>query len=132
VLRFKVFDPEDGSLVADDVPNAGAADVDAAVAAAEAAYPAWKKLDPEARRAMMMKLADLIEIPENAETLLALTSATLGQPLSMKWTAYFCARLLRYYASWIGKVKGESWPQDDGYVSTTSIVINNGFTDKSR
>lgn len=37
--KITVKNPKDGSLIADDVPLAGEADVDEAVAAAEVAFP---------------------------------------------------------------------------------------------
>jgi aldehyde dehydrogenase (NAD+) len=73
-----VFNPEDGSLVANDVSNAGAEDVDIAVAAAEKAFPAWKKLAPIARRDIILKFASLIEKHDVA--LAELTRITLGTP----------------------------------------------------
>lgn len=73
-----VHNPKDGSLAADNVPIAGEADVEAAVEAAEAAVPTWKKVLPTVRRDMMMKLASLIE--ENSQILAELTRITLGAP----------------------------------------------------
>jgi acyl-CoA reductase-like NAD-dependent aldehyde dehydrogenase len=73
-----VYNPADGSLVAGDIQIAGPEDVDAAVDAAEKAFPAWKKTHPEVRKALMLKLADLID--QNSEALLALTTLTLGSP----------------------------------------------------
>ncbi|KAG7410020.1 aldehyde dehydrogenase domain-containing protein [Fusarium sp. MPI-SDFR-AT-0072] len=109
-----VYNPADGSLVADDIQIAGPEDVDAAVDAAEKAFPAWKKTHPEVRKALMLKLADLID--ENAEAILALTTLTLGAPKSVTWTIQMSSALLRYFAGWIDKVHGESWPADDGYM----------------
>jgi aldehyde dehydrogenase (NAD+) len=51
--KLELFNPKDGSLVANDVELAGAEDVDAAVAAAEKAFPAWKKISAPARQEMM-------------------------------------------------------------------------------
>lgn len=59
--KLSVYNPTDGSLVADDVPVAGEQDVEAAVGAAEKAFPQWKKTPPSARRDMLLKLASLIE-----------------------------------------------------------------------
>jgi acyl-CoA reductase-like NAD-dependent aldehyde dehydrogenase len=41
--------------------SASAADADAALAAASAAFPAWSKIKPAARRTIFMKAADLLE-----------------------------------------------------------------------
>lgn len=75
---FSVFNPRDCSLVSDKVPLATEEDVDAAVDAAEAALPAWKRMKAAERRALMLRLADLIE--ENVEVLGDLTRITLGAP----------------------------------------------------
>ncbi|KAF4444245.1 aldehyde dehydrogenase [Fusarium acutatum] len=110
-----VHNPADGSLVADDIQIAGPEDVDAAVDAAEKAFPAWKKTHLEVLKALMLKLADLID--ENAEAIiLALTTLTLGAPKSITWTIQMSSALLRYFAGWIDKLHGESWPADDGYM----------------
>ena len=53
--RFKVYNPADGSLVADDIPIAGEADVNAAVEAAENAFPAWKRIDHLQRQYSLTK-----------------------------------------------------------------------------
>jgi aldehyde dehydrogenase (NAD+) len=76
--KLTVYNPKDGSLVSDKVALAGAEDVDAAVDAAEKAFPAWKKIGRSERRAIMMKFADLIE--QHGETLSELTRITFGAP----------------------------------------------------
>ncbi|MCC8079007.1 MAG: aldehyde dehydrogenase family protein [Oscillospiraceae bacterium] len=63
----KVIDdvsPADGSVVA-KVHTAGAEDVEAAIAAAQAAWPAWSKLLPADRELYLLKAADHLE--KNAE-----------------------------------------------------------------
>lgn len=78
--KLTLYNPADGSLVADDVALAGEQDVDAAVAAAEKAFPAWKALAPGQRRNIMLKFAQLIE--DNNDALAELTRITLGAPKS--------------------------------------------------
>jgi aldehyde dehydrogenase (NAD+) len=75
---LSVYNPKDNSLVADDVPVAGQADVDAAVEAAERAFPAWKKFTAAARRDVLYKFAALLE--QHTEALAELTRITLGAP----------------------------------------------------
>ena len=48
--KLEVYNPRDGSLVANDVPIAGSEDVDIAIAAAEAAFPAWRKISNAERQ----------------------------------------------------------------------------------
>ncbi|CAK4031918.1 aldehyde dehydrogenase [Lecanosticta acicola] len=114
--KLTVQNPKDGSLVADDVPLAGEQDVDAAVAAAEAVFPAWKATLPSVRRDMLNKLADLLS--EHAKELGELTRITLGAP----WAGFgklevdMCSETLRFNAGWTDKFAGESFPQEDGFM----------------
>lgn len=76
--KLTLYNPKDGSLVADDVPLAGEQDVDAAVDAAEKALVGWKKLGATARRTILLKFADLIE--KNANEIAQLSRISLGAP----------------------------------------------------
>ena len=91
--KLSLHNPKDGSLVADDVALAGEEDVDAAVAAAEKAFPAWRKLAPGARRGILIKFADLIE--KNGVALAELTRLTLGAPYESfgKFETGLCAEV---------------------------------------
>ena len=60
------LNPHDNSVIA-DVAMAGAADVELAVQAAEAALPRWSRMAAMDRGRILLKLADLIE--SNAEEL---------------------------------------------------------------
>jgi aldehyde dehydrogenase (NAD+) len=76
--KLTLHNPVDGSLIADDVPCSGEHDVDAAVAAAEKAFPAWKKVSPGQRRTIMNKFADLIE--QHSQAIAELSRVSLGAP----------------------------------------------------
>lgn len=76
--KLSLYNPKDGSLIADDIPLAGEEDVDAAVAAAEKAFDGWRKISPTERRSIMLKFAELIE--KNAEDIANLTRVSLGAP----------------------------------------------------
>jgi aldehyde dehydrogenase (NAD+) len=76
--KLSLYNPKDGSLIADDVPLAGEEDVDAAVAAAEKALPGWKAVGANERRNILLKFADLLE--NHAAALAELTRLTLGAP----------------------------------------------------
>src|SRR5260221_7991397 len=69
--RIPVLNPHDNSLLA-EVSEARAADIDRAVAAARAAFPAWSKLAAADRGRYLAKLADAIEA--DAEYLIQLES----------------------------------------------------------
>lgn len=76
--KLTLHNPKDGSLLADDVPLAGEQDVDAAVEAAEKAFPAWKRMSANQRRGILNKFADLVEA--NAEEIAQLSRISLGAP----------------------------------------------------
>ncbi len=56
----RILDPATGRCIA-EVPEAGPHQVDAAVAAAEAAAAAWAQTVPKDRAALLLRLADRIE-----------------------------------------------------------------------
>jgi acyl-CoA reductase-like NAD-dependent aldehyde dehydrogenase len=64
--RLKVYSPIDDSLVSEEVHVANSEDVDAAVAAARAAFPGWAATPPTKRAALMHKFADLLEANSHA------------------------------------------------------------------
>lgn len=88
-----MYNPADGSLVADDVPIAGVADVDAAVNAAEIAFPAWKSMNHLQRRGILQKFADLLV--EHDQELCYLTRITNGRPLSLEYETPYAAETFR-------------------------------------
>jgi aldehyde dehydrogenase (NAD+) len=97
--------PVSGSALA-DIPLAGPAEVDEAVARAEAAREGWRRTRPEERRDILNRLADLMEAKkrEFAE-MAALDGGTpimqgeRGVETAVSWT--------RYYAGWCDKLTGE-------------------------
>ena len=114
--RLSVFNPKDGSLIADDVAVADQADVDKAVAAAERAFKGWKRVLPAHRRRIMLKFADLIE--SHCAELAELSRITMGAPYEAfgKFEVGTAMEMFRYYAGFVDKFAGESLPQDDGYL----------------
>lgn len=101
--KLTLYNPKDGSLVADDVALGGEEDVDAAVAAAEKAFPAWKRVSAAERRGILNKFADLVE--KHALTLAELTRVTLGAPYESfgKFETGLCAdvRFLSADVAWL-------------------------------
>ncbi|KAL4951857.1 aldehyde dehydrogenase domain-containing protein [Aspergillus filifer] len=116
---FSVFNPRDNSLVSDKVPQAGADDVDAAVAAAEAAFPKWKAVSNSERRSILLKFAALVE--QHSEKLGELTRITLGAPYNAfgKFEIGLCAQAFEYNAGWVDKFAGEAFPQENGFMKIT-------------
>ncbi|MFE5699842.1 aldehyde dehydrogenase family protein [Rhodococcus koreensis] len=107
--EFKTYDPATGEPLG-TVADAGAADVDAAVAAARQALtdPAWKALVPAARARLLWKVADLIE--QHADELAELETRDQGQPLGVAKTVSLtmAAEVFRYYAGWCTKIEGKN------------------------
>jgi hypothetical protein len=56
-----IYSPVDDSLVSDEVQIATEADVDRAVAAARAAFPAWRDTAGHKRAKCMLKFAEILE-----------------------------------------------------------------------
>lgn len=112
-----VYNPADGSLIASDVPLAGQKDVDEAVDYATTAFTKgpWRDLGPAARRATLLKFASLLRA--HANRLAELTRITLGMPFEAfgKFEVDLTADLFDYYAGWIDKYAGESYPAEDGF-----------------
>ncbi len=96
------------------VTSAAAADSNdarAAVAAAEAALPAWAALGPGARRAMLLKAADAVEARGNA--FIAAMAAETGA--TRAWAGFnvtLAAAMLREAASLTTQVTGNVIPSD--------------------
>ncbi|KAH8651837.1 Aldehyde/histidinol dehydrogenase [Tricladium varicosporioides] len=114
--KLELYNPKDDSLVANDVDLAGPEDVDAAVAAAEKAFPAWKKMPPIERREIMYKFAGLVE--KHGKALAELSRITLGAPYGAfgAFEVGLCSEAFKYNAGWIDKFAGESFPQEDGFL----------------
>jgi 4-(gamma-glutamylamino)butanal dehydrogenase len=109
-----VVSPIDGSRLT-TIADAGAADVDLAVAAARAAFDkgAWSKAAPAERKKVLLKVADLIE--KHALELAVLGVRDNGTEISMAIKAEpgSAAGTFRYYAEAIDKVYGEIAPTAD-------------------
>ncbi|WP_066936993.1 aldehyde dehydrogenase family protein, partial [Streptomyces sp. NBRC 110611] len=76
----EVVNPATGEPYA-TAPLSGAADVDAAMAAAEAAFPVWRDVIPAERQKVLLKIADRFE--ERAEELIAAESENCGKPIAL-------------------------------------------------
>ncbi|MGY1438312.1 gamma-aminobutyraldehyde dehydrogenase [Streptomyces reniochalinae] len=76
----EVVNPATGEAYA-TAPLSGAADVDAAMAAAEAAFPAWRDATPGTRQQALLKIADALET--RADELLAAECENCGKPLEL-------------------------------------------------
>ena len=107
---FATLDPATGLEIA-QVPHAAAADVDAAVAAARAAFTGpWASLAPAARGQLMAKLADAVEA--HAEELAQIESLDNGKPVKLAQFVDVLGTVahLRYFAGWPTKIEGNVLP----------------------
>jgi betaine-aldehyde dehydrogenase len=76
----QVVNPATGEAYA-TAPLSAAADVDAAMAAAAAAFPAWRDATPAARQKAILKIADALE--QRADEFLAIECENCGKPLEL-------------------------------------------------
>ncbi|MCH5675682.1 gamma-aminobutyraldehyde dehydrogenase [Streptomyces gilvus] len=76
----EVVNPVTGEAYA-TAPLSGPADVDAAMAAAAAAFPAWRDTTPAERQKHLLKIADAFE--ERAEELIAAEVENTGKPIGL-------------------------------------------------
>ena len=107
---FERRNPVSGSVVS-RAAAATADDALAAVAAAQAAFPAWSALGPGARRARLNKAAELLEsrAAEFAAAVRDETGSTAGWG---HFNVHFAATMLREAASMTTQVSGEVVPSD--------------------
>ena len=115
---FEHINPATGAVQA-LVPLAGAAEVDAAVAAANAAFPAWRNTSPEERRQILERLADLIGTHE--EDLARLSALEFGGVMAFtRHLAHLSRKFTSYYAGWADKLEGQVVRHDEesGFVYT--------------
>ncbi|MFD2419866.1 aldehyde dehydrogenase family protein [Amycolatopsis pigmentata] len=99
-----VIDPATGGVLT-RVPRGGAEDVDAAVRAATAAFPAWRDTNPSVRAGLIMKWARLIS--ERETEIDRIESQEVGRP---HWGPPPMARILTFIAGQADKVQGISMP----------------------
>jgi phenylacetaldehyde dehydrogenase len=104
---FATIDPSTGEVLA-QVAEAGAEDVDRAVAAARKAHESgvWRELPPSERARMLWRAGDLIE--ERATEFAQLESLDNGMPINdaQLFHVPLTAATFRYYAGWVTKLDG--------------------------
>ncbi len=106
--RFETVDPATGETLA-AVAAGNDKDIDAAVAAARAAFRSgvWSRMAPRARMAVMYRFAELIE--ENAAELAVLDTLCMGKPIRDMIGVDIRAMLLtiRFMGESIDKIEGK-------------------------
>jgi len=111
--RLEVLNPATGEVLV-EVPAAGAADVDAAVAAAREALPVWLSMAPARRAELLWDLGTrLAELSEEFASLEALDNGkTRGEALMVDLP--LSSEIFRYYAGWATKIEGSTIPTASG------------------
>ncbi|MCM2453136.1 aldehyde dehydrogenase [Agrobacterium vitis] len=107
---FDRIDPFNGE-VASRAPASGLDDVKAAIAAAQAAFPAWSRTGPGERRALLLKAADIMASKAADFTALMITETGATGP----WAGFntmLAAGVLREAASMTSQIQGEVIPSD--------------------
>jgi betaine-aldehyde dehydrogenase len=103
--------------VLEELPAAGAEEVDEAVARARAALPAWRALAPGARAAALRALADRVE--DAIDELALIEARNAGKPLaSARGEMGMVVDTFRYYAGMPERLMGETIPVAGGQAFT--------------
>lgn len=96
-----------------EVPDAGVAEADAAVARAVAAYPAWKAVAPADRGRLLRRFAEAVD--GDLEHLAALEVANAGHPIgNARGEAGMVRDVLHYYAAAPERLFGRQIPVAGG------------------
>ncbi|EEX12104.1 5-carboxymethyl-2-hydroxymuconate semialdehyde dehydrogenase [Citreicella sp. SE45] len=112
---METISPVDGSVLA-QVAKSGAEDIDAAVAAAKAAFPGWSKTPGAERRKILIKVAEAIEA--RAEEIAFTECMDTGQALRfMSKAAIRGAANFRFFAD-------QAPGAEDGMVKRTPTQMN--------
>jgi betaine-aldehyde dehydrogenase len=99
-------------------PVADAADVDAAVRAANAAFDAWSRVPPTQRGLLLRQAAAVLR--KHSYALAQLDSLNNGNPVSiLAHDANFAADGIDYFAGLATEIKGETIPMGDGNLNYT-------------
>ena len=99
--------------VMETLPRAGVEEVDAAVARAKAAFPAWRAVAPADRSALLRGLADALE--ERAEELATIEARNAGKPIAdARGEIGMVVETYRYYAGAPERLLGHTIPVAGG------------------
>jgi aldehyde dehydrogenase (NAD+) len=113
-----LHNPSDGSELA-HIARGGAAEIDAAVASAQAALDgAWGQLAAVERGRLLMRMSALVL--ERADQLAHIEALDVGKPLRQgRADAVAMARYLEFYAGACDKMQGATLPFANGYTALT-------------
>ncbi|HXH97327.1 MAG TPA: aldehyde dehydrogenase family protein [Gaiellaceae bacterium] len=107
-----VLNPATEEVIA-ELDSAGVEEMDAAVAQARAAFPAWRAVAPTDRAALLRRLAGLVE--EHHEELSRIESRNVGKPISgARGEIAMVAQVFHFYAGAVDKHYGQTIPVAGG------------------
>ncbi len=103
--------------VLEEIPRAGAEEVDAAVQRAREAFPGWRALAPTDRAALLLSLAQTVD--DHHEELAQLEARNAGKPISdARGEMGMVAAVFRYYAGAVERPYGDTIPVSGGTAFT--------------
>src|ERR671923_488934 len=109
---LSVVEPATAEVMA-EIPRAGVEETDAAVARAKAASPAWRKISPADRAAILRRLADALE--QHHEELVTLEARNAGKPIGdARAEMAMVVQTFRYYAGAPERLLGKTIPVPGG------------------
>jgi succinate-semialdehyde dehydrogenase / glutarate-semialdehyde dehydrogenase len=109
--RFDITDPATGAVLT-SVANLGPAETELAIAAANAAWPAWKAKTAKERSIILRKWYDLLMA--NQDDLGRIMTAEQGKPLpEAKGEVAYGASFVEWFAEEAKRINGETLPQFD-------------------
>jgi acyl-CoA reductase-like NAD-dependent aldehyde dehydrogenase len=112
VTPLEVINPATEKPIA-KLERAGVEETDRAIAAARAAYPAWRAVKPADRARLLRRVAALVE--EHADGLARLETANVGKPLGdSRWEMGMVADVFHFYAGAVEKHYGDTIPVAGG------------------
>jgi succinate-semialdehyde dehydrogenase/glutarate-semialdehyde dehydrogenase len=118
--RFDVIDPSTGMKLT-DVANLGPAEAEAAIDAANTAWPAWRKKTGKERHAILLRWFELLM--ENQSDLGRLITFEEGKPFAeAKGEVAYGASFVEWFAEEAKRINGEFLPQFDN--NRRLIVMN--------
>jgi betaine-aldehyde dehydrogenase len=113
---LEVLEPATEAVL-EAVPRADVGDVDAAVAAAKAAYPAWRALQPRDRARVLRRVADAVT--DHRDELARIEARNAGKPIGdARGEMDMVAETLGYYAAAPERLLGDSIPVSGGQAWT--------------
>ncbi len=113
---LEVLEPATEAVL-QEIPRAGASDVDRAVARAAAAFPAWRAVTPSDRAALLRAISDVVR--EHLEELAQLEARNAGKPIGdARGEMGMVAQVFSYYSGSPERLLGDTIPVSGGQAFT--------------